>query len=348
MKFDDSPPKFVSSGRIPALDGLRAVAVTLVVIDHIIESKTPRTNRLEHEIAKAVSDVGVDAFFVLSGFLITTMLCRELDRSSKISLRQFYFRRALRIFPAFLVFLGFVALLAGTGQLDVPRRDWLAAFTYTMNFDPQPTWEVGHLWSLSIEEHFYLLWPPLLLLMPRRTALYALVGLLVLEPLARVFVLVEWPSTYARVELWTFVRTDGIAAGCLLALMSREPWGVKVLDAAARRWPLALVALVVALVIEFVSGKLGVGVTPSVVALALAVLIWWTVRTEPRWLNGRAIVTVGVGSYSIYLWQQIFLSPKVVWWTSLPVSLVLVGLAAAASYHCIEQPFLRLKDRKAH
>jgi peptidoglycan/LPS O-acetylase OafA/YrhL len=340
-------PSWIESGRIPGLDGLRAVAVVLVIVDHIVESKISREHQVQHEIAKAASDVGVDAFFVLSGFLITTMLCRELERTSQISLRTFYRRRGLRIFPAFLAFLAFVALLAFFGQADIPRRDWLAALTYTVNFQPRPSWEVGHLWSLSIEEHFYLLWPPVLAVLDRRSAIRLLGALLVLEPLARMFVLLEWPSYAPVAELWTFVRTDGIVAGCLLALVSREPWGVRVLDRAARRWPVAAIAMMAALAAGFASGKVDVGVTPTIVALSLAVLVWRAVRVQPRWLEGRLVVTVGVGSYSIYLWQQVFLQPKVAWWTSLPLSLGLVGLAAALSYRFVEMPFVRMKDRIA-
>lgn len=340
-----SAPSWLTRGRIPSLDGLRALAVTLVVVDHIVESKVGSSHLLAHEIAKAASDVGVDAFFVLSGFLITTMLCRELDHAQQISLKTFYWRRALRIMPAFLCFLAFVGALVAFGQIDVPGRDWVAALTYTMNFRARPAWEVGHLWSLSIEEHFYLLWPPLLAVLDRRWAMRMLVLLLVLEPIARLTVLVEWPARASVVELWTFVRTDGIVAGCLLALVSRESWGPRLLDRAAARWPLALVVLVLALTGSFLSGKVDVGVAPSVVALALAVLVWAAVRAEPKWLTGRAVVTLGVGSYSVYLWQQVFLSPRAAWWTSLPISLVLVGLAATISYRFVEQPFVRLKDR---
>ncbi len=346
MERQSIHPSWLDAGRIPSLDGLRAIAVSLVVFDHVIESKLSREHHLAHEIAKALSDVGVDTFFVLSGFLITTMLCRERDRTKGISLRAFYTRRALRIFPAFVAYLLFVAFLGIAGGVQIGRGDWLAAVTYTMNFRSSPAWEVGHLWSLSIEEHFYLLWPPLLAMMDRRLATRLMVGLLVLEPVLRLLVLGLAPSEASIVELWTPVRTDGIAAGCLLALVSRDPRGLALLDRAAEKWHLAFLALVLALVGSFVSGKVDVGVTPTVVALSLAVLLWWALRLEPRWLTGRVITTIGLGSYSIYLWQQAFLSPHVGWWTSLPLSLVLVGVAAAFSYRFIEQPFVRIKDRK--
>ena len=175
-----------------------------------------------------------------------------------------------------------------------------------------------------------------------------MLGVLLIEPVLRWWILLASPAHAEVAELWTFTRLDSIAAGCLLALLSRSPTGFRALDAAASHWPLALGALALALGGSVVSGKFDVGVAPTVIALAIAVLVWAVVRYEPRALEMRALVAVGVGSYSLYLWQEIFLNPRRSdWWNTFPQNMVLTGMCAAASYHLVELPFMKLKRRQA-
>lgn len=340
--FTATPP-WIASGRIPALDGLRALAVGLVLFSHVHVTQGFPTRRFMRATDR-LGSVGVDVFFVLSGFLITSLLCRERARTERISLRAFYLRRVLRILPAYVCFLAFVAILAASARADVATRDWVAAGTYTMNFRPDPAWELGHIWSLSIEEHFYVLWPPLFALLPQRQAVVGLLVVLVLEPVARWAILIASPAYATAMELWTFTRLDSIAAGCLLALLSRTPAGFRRLDAAARRWPLALAALLLAVAGSILSGKLDVGISPSVIAVSIAVLVWAAVRHEPRYLEAPLIIAVGVGSYSLYLWQEIFLNPhRAEWWNAFPQNVVLTAVCAAISYRFVEKPFMQLK-----
>lgn len=346
----NDPPQevpWLAGGRIPALDGLRAVAVLLVLLSHVQLTKGFPHLGLTRFVDR-VGTVGVDVFFVLSGFLITSLLCREVERSQRISLRAFYLRRALRILPAYLTFLLFIGVLSMFGRAQVSRGDWFAAATYTMNFRAQPAWEVGHFWSLSIEEHFYLLWPPLFAFLPRRTAIISLSGVLLVEPFVRAFLLFWSPARAMEVELWTFTRLDPIAAGCLLALLSRSPAGFEWLNKAARFWPVAAALLGTALVGSLESGKFDVDLAPSLIALSLALLVWAAVKHAPRWLETPVFIAIGLGSYSLYLWQEVFLNPhRGEWWTQFPQNLILVVLFAVFSYHIVERPFLRLKARRA-
>jgi peptidoglycan/LPS O-acetylase OafA/YrhL len=340
-------PSWLASGRIPGLDGLRALAVGLVIFAHLslTQHGAGANGALAHVTVK-LGPLGVDVFFVLSGFLITSLLCREQARTDRISLRAFYLRRVLRIVPAYVFFLLFVAVLAASARADVSRPDWVAAGTYTMNFRPRPAWEVGHIWSLSIEEHFYLLWPPILALLTRRAATWAVIGVLAIEPALRWWILLESPAHVELTELWTVTRLDSIAAGCLLALLSRNARGFRMLDAMARSWLLALGAVVLAVAGGLFSGKFSVGIAPTVTALAIAVLVWAAIRYEPRLLETRALVAIGLGSYSLYLWQQVFLNPRRgEWWNTFPQNLVLTGVCAAISYHFIELPFMKMKNR---
>jgi len=344
--FATDTPAWLASGRIPGLDGLRALAVGLVILSHAHVTRGFPTFKSLERATDRLGSVGVDVFFVLSGFLITSLLCREEAREERISLRAFYLRRVLRIVPAYACFLLFVALLAASARADVTARDWLAAGTYTMNFRAAPAWELGHIWSLSIEEHFYLLWPPVMAMLPRRTASLGVLGVLLVEPVLRWSILVASPAHVAATELWTFTRLDSIAAGCMLALLSRSPAGRRALDAAARYWPVALGALGLAVGGSVLSGKLHVGVAPTVIAVTVAVLVWAVVRYEPRTLETRVLVALGVGSYSLYLWQEVFLNPRRSdWWTTFPQNLVLTGMCAAVSYHFVELPFMKLRSR---
>lgn len=353
MKAEGAPAEasggaeWLARGRIPALDGLRAIAVLLVLFSHVYLTRGFPLGRLPHLVDR-LGNLGVDVFFVLSGFLITTLLCRERERSQRISLRAFYLRRVLRIVPAYLVFLLFVGGLAVAGRAEISRGDWLAAGTYTMNFRAHPAWEVGHIWSLSIEEHFYLLWPPLFALLPRRAAILGLSVVLLLEPLLRIALVVLAPARAMEIELWTFTRLDPIAAGCLLALVSRSVAGFAGLNRAARLWPVAATVLAVAIGGSLLSGKFDVGVAPTLIAVAVALLIWAAIRQEPRWLETRAVVAIGLGSYSLYLWQEVFLNPRRFdWWNRFPQNVALVAVFAALSYRMIEQPFIRIKQRQA-
>ncbi|HYH69066.1 MAG TPA: acyltransferase [Urbifossiella sp.] len=338
-------PVWLSRGRIPALDGLRAVAVLLVCLAHSHRTTNFPSLGPLHQLG-SVGSAGVDIFFVLSGFLITTLLLREHEQTGRTSLGGFYLRRAFRIVPAYVCFMVFVAALSGYGLTHPSLWDWAAAVTYTMNFVPHPAWELGHLWSLSVEEHFYLIWPVTFLVVPRRALPGVLAGTLALGPLARLAVVVWWPAEARMTDLWTFTRLDSIAAGCLVAILARSPAGFRTLDALAWWWPAAFVLLVAGLGAGRLSGKLKILVEPTVVALTLGVLVWAAARRAPRWLEARAMVAVGVGSYSLYLWQQPFLNPHCEWWYArFPQNMILAGLLAFASYWLVEKPFLRIKSR---
>ena len=151
-----------SNTRDDALDGLRAIAIASVVTLHFKVRLLPG------------GWFGVDLFFVLSGFLITGIVTREIDRSGTCDLRQFYWRRALRLWPAFGAMLFGAVLLAPL--VAVPRDGMagavLAAATFTMNWwrgmEFGSDWILGHSWSLAVEQQFYLLWPIVLLTVPRR------------------------------------------------------------------------------------------------------------------------------------------------------------------------------------
>ena len=142
----------MSDKRIPSLDGLRTISIAMVFFGHLYGTAGYPKNAVTEYLAQ-YAHVGVQVFFVISGFLITSLLKRERERTGRINFGNFYLRRTLRIFPAAFFYITVVAIVAHPGYLAF-------AYTYMMCYAGQGRpWLLGHLWSLSVEEQFYLLWP---------------------------------------------------------------------------------------------------------------------------------------------------------------------------------------------
>ena len=347
---------WLAGGRVPGLDGLRALSIALVLFHHGAETAgSPFPAALRERYYYGA--LGVDIFFVISGFLITLLLLREEGRSGTVSLRGFYTRRAFRILPAYFAYLGFVFLLTRLGAVRLRWIDWVAAMTYTMNFLPHQwsRWVVGHMWSLSIEEHFYLLWPPALVLLGSRRARLVL---LVIFPLAVASRYASWTVLRHWIDLnYAFItpnRMDSIAAGCLLAYLVCDrrvwPW----LEGLARWGTIVFLAAILILAVSSRARRfsdmyditLGRTIESSAIALCILAVVSSPRSVVGRLLETRPMVVVGVLSYSLYLWQQPFLNPRgELWICRWPQNLLLATTAAIASHLVVERPFLRLKDR---
>lgn len=300
-------------------------------------------------------DMGVRIFFVISGFLITGLLMAEREETGAVSLRRFYYRRALRIFPAFYAFLAVLALLFHFGLLDPSSPDaprlWVAA-VYVANWTGTGNWYAAHSWSLSVEEQFYLIFPALFRFTTEGRARRALVYFLLAGAVLR--------TAYCALAHFKFVTFapfvvsttsfDAVACGCLLALW-REKLRARplYLRLVRRAWPpaLALLALRVALHPSYgvrLAADLSFGFALSGVLTAL--LIDAVVSRPPAFLNTRPLVYVGALSYSLYLWQQIFLPPySTSPYLRFPLCFVWIALAALASFYLVERPALKLRRR---
>jgi peptidoglycan/LPS O-acetylase OafA/YrhL len=339
--------------RIPSLDGLRAVAIVLVCVSHFEYMKDPPI----HGVAD-IGNLGVRVFFVISGLLITQLLIQEREQSGRISLKRFYLRRALRIVPAMWFYVAVIAALSAAGIISVPHRDFLRALTYTMNYLWIRSWYLGHIWTLSVEEQFYVLWPLVLcfatLTVARRTALAAVA----LAPLLRFFFLLWLPNPGDPNREWFITACDPIATGCLLALL--PSWQRKRFAAPwiTRRWFWVVPAAVVMLntLDNRVHGRLLIlllhtlGLTAMNWGIALTIE---RVVTTPndligRFLNSRPVTWLGRISYSLYLWQMPFLNHEVsAWITRLPENMVSALVVSSISFYFIETPILRLRKRLA-
>ena len=167
--------ELAQKGYVPGLDGIRALAITLVLFSHstIFDQFTHL-----YAFGKVAGYAGVTVFFVLSGYLITTLLLREEERVGGISPRLFYLRRALRLFPALWLYLMVVWIIWLAGWLpNIPWYDFISSLFYFRNLVGSG-YETGHLWTLSLEEQFYLLWPIVLIALPRRNRTRLLIALI--------------------------------------------------------------------------------------------------------------------------------------------------------------------------
>ena len=207
--------------RYPSLNGLRALSIFFVLFHHLglknnlfagtagVAWLVPFTNFIRD------GQLGVNVFFVISGFLITSLLLNEEAETGTVSLKNFYIRRTLRIFPAYYFLLLVYFVLQRMGVIYVPHSSWVTAITYTKYTNWFADWYTSHAWSLSIEEQFYICWPFIFLAgKSARKAIAA--GIIVVVPYLRYYAIsnqIPWMN-----DLTIFVRIDAIATGCLFAL----------------------------------------------------------------------------------------------------------------------------------
>jgi peptidoglycan/LPS O-acetylase OafA/YrhL len=312
-------------------------------------------------------EYGVEIFFVLSGYLITSILVREYDQLGRLDIKAFYWRRILRIFPAFYVFLFLIGVLIWTGALKISGTDFTFAGTYLINYGRAlvllfkiPTsvspdyWFIGHAWSLSMEEQFYWMWPLTLVLLLRTRWYGLLMALILAMPLIRFSSYYLFPGLRGQLMMMLHTASDGIFSGCLLALcLVRYPQSSKKLLLSS--WAVAGLVFYIYWVDPMLMDvmprgfELVLGTTLVIGAITLIILnvliqeknVWYH-----RLLESGALVFLGRISYSVYLWQQIFLTPlNTTLLGKWPINLAAALVTGWLSYHYIEQPFIRLKDK---
>lgn len=328
--------------RIPSLDGLRAIAVTLVVLKHMSSSHAFGPDYLWR---LQLGDLGVRVFFVISGFLITHLLMLERESKGRIDLPAFYLRRCLRIFPAYFAFLGLMLLAMAVDLQNAPLKQFAVAALYLSNYLDTPNF-LGHTWSLSVEEQFYLLWPGVLVLAGLRGSFRFALGAVIVAPVLRLAIAEADPDPKV---LWTgfFTTCDAIATGCLFAR-----WRAKLHERTAyirainSAWiPCVMVGIMLAVLLTMrwplLWNTLGVTLLNVTVVVLIDACVTQVGSWHYRLLNCRPFVFVGLMSYSIYLWQQPFIYGGMRLET--PLNFAAIIAAASMSYYCVERPALRLR-----
>jgi peptidoglycan/LPS O-acetylase OafA/YrhL len=306
----------------PELDGLRAIAIILVIGSH---AQIPGFG--------LGAPAGVTLFFVLSGYLITSLLVAERGRTGRVDLVAFYIRRALRLLPALYAFLAVVAVGYAVGLWGNKPADLVtfpAVVLYVGNWIQAAgaaPGMMGHTWSLAVEEQFYILWPAILIALirfaPRWVIAYVLLAIAVL--------VLPWRGTvietagYVRAYVGTDTQADSLLLGCAVALLgARLPqwagwFGVVALVAVEQFWP------------------------PIVLGFSLAAVVsTLAVAGAPKALGWAPLAYVGRISYGLYLWHYLFIWSGIPW----PIAITAALATAAVSYEYLERPFLRLKDRR--
>jgi peptidoglycan/LPS O-acetylase OafA/YrhL len=340
------------SPRIPSLDGLRALSIAIVLFSH---AGRPGDGPLVQFLDSLTLEghLGVDVFFVISGYLITRLLVEELRDGGRLSLGRFYLRRTLRILPPFWVYLSVVGALLIAGKIVLPIAELRDAALFVFNYRDvrYNTFWVSQTWSLSLEEQFYLLWPPLLAVFGLRGAPSVASVLLVLTPIARVVLAFAVPTFSARIDWMLPTRLDVLMFGCLAAILEGTPTFEALLSWAFRRrlhWLAWLMLPVTGFLTHRLGGRYLFSVGYSIESVSITLMLAHAIRAPHgfigRVLNARPLVWLGQRSYSLYLWQQPFLIPNNTTWTGrFPVNLVCAVLAAELSWRLVERPFNRLR-----
>jgi peptidoglycan/LPS O-acetylase OafA/YrhL len=278
----------------------------------------------------------------------------EQEKYGNFQLKKFFIRRSLRLFPVQYCFIAFVYFLTLTTPATVPRCSFITAMTFTKNY-ACGEWIDGHLWSLAVEEQFYLLWAIAFALLPRSALIRLALGLIAIAPMSRAL---EY-ALGSRFYPWLTSNIDSLMIGCLLGLLAQNRSSY--LARAASWHPMLMRAVAVMLIYvqiilrqELLLGKLTVTIGPLVQNLCIAYLIMSLVYSRQgityRVMNSRAMVFFGLISYSLYVWQMPFLAPpyvygnEVQWFTKFPIDLAIVFCSALLSYYILERPLAALRN----
>jgi peptidoglycan/LPS O-acetylase OafA/YrhL len=350
---------------IPTLDGWRALAIVAVICFHGRFAFFPHPS-----IVRSISEygyLGVDAFFAISGFLICTLLIREYDTSQSINLKAFYIRRFFRIIPPYVAALAGIGLVAWLRFIHLQSWEIPSCLLFLRNYEPTVAPPGGpydsygfytvHFWSLSLEEHFYLIWAPLLALFkPRRAVKIALI-------LAATVVLWRFVDGHyqimhrlipsAEMGTRTDSRLDALLWGCVAALLFPRIQSLF----RHRLWSWAWIPLSLYLV---VLERYHLPLFQLQLALLFPCLLMSTVLF-PRNAMGRVLELpwvrwIGALSYSIYLWQQLFLQPPrgagslehasgFFRLQQFPFNILCILVCASLSHYLLERPMMRLGRR---
>lgn len=341
-------PEVIKSSHLPSLDGFRGISILLVIIGHLFV-------RRGYDAWQYIfnGNLGVYIFFVISGFLITTLLLKERLKTKTISLRKFYIRRFLRIFPVAYLYIIVLMILNYFLNLHVPWLAFLGAALYLQDFEAfNLSWYTEHYWSLSLEEQFYLLFPSMI---KRNLKLYSIVipVLLVIIPiLVTVCRYIPYLSDSYFYDIIHFMlKFDGVMVGSFFSILvfkNMIPWDF------IKKYKIVLniVLLVLTMVIHNNHNLPGINHMSSFfIAIIIISNLYPANDFIFKFLNNKWLIKIGILSYSIYIWQQLFTMTRSeptsvnIPWYSLPWNVIVLFCISYISYNYYEKSFLKLKER---
>jgi peptidoglycan/LPS O-acetylase OafA/YrhL len=359
----DSPKR-----SIPSLDGLRAIAVLLVVFAHagVLEKAGSAATRSHLNIASTIlkidaGDLGVSLFFVISGYLITTLLLKERSEAGRINLKRFYLRRFFRIFPPYYFYLFVIAILWINHRVPLNYGGLISAVTYTSNYYPYSLshpesqgWLVGHTWSLSLEEQFYLFWPVFLRFLGKGKSIGVGLALLLVAPVSRLVTLKTYPNLAFDAQIFRMFHTriDTIMAGSVLALIWTIPRWRSLLVTLTAKKTSGLIALLILVTIlrlnlqySYFSVLIGISLEGILLAYIMLYFITNANTSIGKLLNNRAVCHFGMISYGLYLWQQLYIGPLLLLHRQRWLMPLMILGSAEISYWIVEKGSYAVRDR---
>ncbi len=369
---ETSQPRPSVVSRLPSLDGWRAVSILMVLGNHsTYVAGFPYALTLAFNVIFD-GNLGVRFFFIISGFLITWLMVLERDRTGAVNLREFYIRRSLRILPVYIAFLAVLAVLELANLNHQTLAAWIGSLTFTRNsFGGVKEGDslTAHLWSLSVEEQFYLAWPVLFIIFAKKQGDRQILGILFMAILALCIIrglnfsaFCVNGSSYqflAPVLSWRSLRYfDSLAFGCVAAILFAHRR--EMIEPHLKRHRFMATGLGIMLIFfPYFSGHLPLKdliraqLEPSLQALGFSILLLLSI-VAPDWginrtLNRKWVRLVGIWSYSIYIWQQLFWrSPHIfglnhIWWMG--AWIIPLFAVAVTSYYGLERPFFKLRSR---
>ena len=348
--------------RIDYLDGIRGYAILLVIIGHGTKS-IPNDSYWKRVFVFLGNEyLGVEIFFVLSGFLITKLLLNEYNKNGSIEIKKFFIKRILRIFPVFYLYVLVIYILKSLGLLVIQTSIFAIAIFYLFNYRPlfpieytNDEWYLMHLWSLSMEEQFYIIWPFLIAFFSFKKMPTVVTVLLVLFPFFRLASYYLLPDFRGNMNYMFHTAGDCILYGCLGALLLNFNFVyVKKFLVVFEKINIYIAAFVILFILSpmlqttWLPTKSGF-ITHVIDPLCIICLIIWLIESKNKlWklFNNKFIVTLGMYSYSIYIWQQLFLTKQNTTFTGMfPFNYIFTFILAWVSYNLVEKQFLKLKSR---
>ncbi len=341
-------PELLKSSHLPSLDGLRGVSILLVVIGHTCA-------RIDSSLLQFFfnGSLGVYIFFVISGFLITTLLLKERIKTGTISMKNFYIRRFLRIFPVAYLYIIVVLILNYALHLQIPVLGFIGAIFYVMDFSYfRINWYTEHYWSLSIEEQFYLIFPSIL---KKNLKFYCwLIPVLLVTVPIGIFICkhnIYLLQTHLYDFLAFLLKFDGILTGSFFAILYFK----NMLPMAFFRKYKILLNISLLLITMFIHNHYNIEGFNHLSPFFIAIIIVSNLEKSNdfifRFLNNKILAKIGILSYSIYIWQQLFTMTtheptyKNIPWYGFPINMVLLFVVSYLSYNYYEKSFLKLKNR---
>lgn len=342
-------PTILSNPHLQGLDGLRGISIVLVLISHC--TRGTQLGNINF------GGVGVETFFVISGFLITTLLLKEYVTNGSINLRNFYIRRALRIFPVAYMFLLTLLVLNSYLHLAISNKSFVTAALYLKNipFKNGGEWYTGHFWSLSVEEQFYLFFP---FLLSRNVNKYAILVIffIITIPIAEAVGYHNFYQTNKIVHTITYIfinvfgkGTISILIGSLASILVFKQI-ITTVHLRTNYWAGTVLFISVMVLNSYLYNTY---LSPFIFAAVISFVILNNLQQQTfllKVLQNKVLKKIGILSYSIYIWQQLFTFYQpwrglFAYADSVILNLAALALVSMASYYLYELKFLKLKHK---